>query len=743
MKTFVGVLLFCAFGFLYSGRSEGVVVLNEILADPPSGIFGDANRDGVRDASDDEFVELVNLGFEPISISGWTFSDSLTPRHTFSSSASVPARGFFVLFGGGEPFGFEMFETSSTGTLALNNTGDSLFLYNSDGVLVDFFVYGSEGNQNTSLTRFPDAKGPFTRHNSISDSLFSPSTTVEGQERLPQSEAIPEPSSLFLLGSGLLGYTLSRRLNRKHLPFLGCVMVILSFSGVGWCEEMIWEDVTRGIPENDFRTIALDPFERNHVYVGTSKSLYKTVNGGRHWKRILSLRGTLKAVNQIYAASPGNVWVVTENGLYYSSDYGEKWEKQFSGMGGGRKVLSIAMGRSGEKERIWIGTGEGFFYSDDTGRHWERVSSELSNETVSYLYLDTQEETLYAVTPRGVYRSSDFGKSWERIFVTSVTEEISNDTNGTDAEDVDETTASPEKVSSILTQNNPPKILLGTQNGIYQSEDAGKNWSRLSEVGLKNSEINHLFLHKNLLYAATQEGIFVYRETEKKWKEIPTGLTEGKIVYLSAFSGEETLWAVSQRGVLRMKRKRPERGEWERETLEMLSSFEGEPSIGEIQEVAIRYSETHPEKINAWRKAVSRKGWFPKVTTGIDIDIDRNVDIDRGGTGDTDFFIIGPDERAFNWDIDVTWDLGELIWNDDQTSIDVRSRLMVQLRDDILDEVTRLYFERRRLQIALLTQPPKTPEEHISQELRLQELTADIDALTGGYLSQVLRVRRK
>jgi hypothetical protein len=61
---------------------------------------------------------------------------------------------------------------------------------------------------------------------------------------------------------------------------------------------------------------------------------------------------------------------------------------------------------------------------------------------------------------------------------------------------------------------------------------------------------------------------------------------------------------------------------------------------------------------------------------------------------------------------------------------------MVQLRDDILDEVTKLYFERRRTQIELLTQPPKNEKSKIEKELRLQELTASIDALTGGYLSK-------
>ncbi|MFH1767939.1 MAG: hypothetical protein ABH858_02100, partial [Candidatus Omnitrophota bacterium] len=84
------------------------------------------------------------------------------------------------------------------------------------------------------------------------------------------------------------------------------------------------------------------------------------------------------------------------------------------------------------------------------------------------------------------------------------------------------------------------------------------------------------------------------------------------------------------------------------------------------------------------------------------------------------------------------WNMGELIWNDDQTSIDTRSKLMVELRDDIMNEVTRTYFERRRLQIEILTSPPRDLKVSLEKELRLQELTADIDALTGGYFSEQL-----
>ena len=65
---------------------------------------------------------------------------------------------------------------------------------------------------------------------------------------------------------------------------------------------------------------------------------------------------------------------------------------------------------------------------------------------------------------------------------------------------------------------------------------------------------------------------------------------------------------------------------------------------------------------------------------------------------------------------------------------------MVQLRDDIVDEVTRTYFERRRLQIALLTNPPPDQQASLDKELRLQELTGILDGLTGGYVSQHLHV---
>ena len=66
---------------------------------------------------------------------------------------------------------------------------------------------------------------------------------------------------------------------------------------------------------------------------------------------------------------------------------------------------------------------------------------------------------------------------------------------------------------------------------------------------------------------------------------------------------------------------------------------------------------------------------------------------------------------------------------------------MVQLRNDVVDEVTRLYFERRRLQVELLTRQPAEPQPALYKALRIQELTALIDGLTGGYFSQQTGIR--
>ena len=66
--------------------------ISEVLADPPSGLAGDANRDGRPDPYEDEFIELYNAGPAPISLAGWRLGDagSLSEYFRFPRKASLP-----------------------------------------------------------------------------------------------------------------------------------------------------------------------------------------------------------------------------------------------------------------------------------------------------------------------------------------------------------------------------------------------------------------------------------------------------------------------------------------------------------------------------------------------------------------------------------------------------------------------------------------------------------------------------
>jgi Lamin Tail Domain len=121
------------------------LVITEILADPPRGTAGDANRDGVRDPEDDEFVEIVNRGTTPVCLAGWTLGDAANPRrHTFPLGRPLGPGEVLVLFGGGVPtgrFGDALVQAAADG-LSLQATGDVLSLRDAEGVVVQQVSWG-------------------------------------------------------------------------------------------------------------------------------------------------------------------------------------------------------------------------------------------------------------------------------------------------------------------------------------------------------------------------------------------------------------------------------------------------------------------------------------------------------------------------------------------------------------------------------------------------------------------------
>ncbi len=185
----------------FTGSSLREIVINEILADPPVGLAGDANKDGVRSSSQDEFVELVNATTHDIDISGYRIrtsglSGTGTVRHVFATGTIFPAGAAIVVFGGANlatfnpndpAFGGAIVLTASTAGLSLVNSGGVVTLEDTTGTIVNLLAYGGssglDGQANQSLTRSPDVTGTFALHQSASASngrVFSPGTHVDG-----------------------------------------------------------------------------------------------------------------------------------------------------------------------------------------------------------------------------------------------------------------------------------------------------------------------------------------------------------------------------------------------------------------------------------------------------------------------------------------------------------------------------------------------------------------------------------
>ena len=166
------------------------IVLNEFLADPPSG--SDANKDGTASTTQDEFIEFVNTGNSNLDITGWTIEDAGGTVHTFPTTVLEPSQAVIIFSGGSatSDFGGAVAQIS-TGSFSLNNGGDTIILKNDSGSEIINYTYGSsEGSADQSYTRNPDLTGSFTAHSTADpgNSNFSPGTRLDGFAFIPWIE---------------------------------------------------------------------------------------------------------------------------------------------------------------------------------------------------------------------------------------------------------------------------------------------------------------------------------------------------------------------------------------------------------------------------------------------------------------------------------------------------------------------------------------------------------------------------
>ena len=170
---------------------------------------------------------------------------------------------------------------------------------------------------------------------------------------------------------------------------------------------------------------------------------------------------------------------------------------------------------------------------------------------------------------------------------------------------------------------------------------------------------------------------------------------------------------------------------------DVLGEFDHEPSIQRVQQMAMDYTHTHRDQVEKWLWASKNSAWLPELklryyyqdSFGQDFDYINGTDLDlQSGDVDTRW-------QAY---VEVRWRLDDLVMSSEQIRVISETQDVVKLRDKVLSEVTRIYFDRRRLQVDLLLNPTKDLEGQVENALRLMELTAELDAYTGGAFSSAV-----
>jgi len=512
-----------------------------------------------------------------------------------------------------------------------------------------------------------------------------------------------------------------------YLVVLVSVLLLIPLqviSGVGW------EDISRG--NTRLSCVLVNPQNYRVIYLGSQRGILKSEDAGASWRSVLPVWGRGKAVNLLLfdPQNKNSIYAATQNGLYFSDASGKNWQRIFQGRGSmERDCTSLAV----TAEAIYLGTRAGLFVSGDHGRLWQKESGEMGKSSV--LSIVNAANYVYAATTDGVFKTS--GKGWERVFAAEAGEEENADTNEEELGDYDNEEKSVPIVRYLAADsNNPQHLYLATSRGVYETSNAGRDWIALSDYGLSSEQVSFLSISaRSGLYAVSKNGIFRYGG--HRWEDLSFGVPAGEINFLG-FDSHDTIYAACDKGLFKANREYI--ADYRRGNIPE-NYLKDEPDIASVQRVAIKYAEVGPQKIARWRKQAAKRAWFPRLSANVGRNVTDLWHWESGSSTKSADDLLMKGNDTIEWDVGLSWDLGDIIWSEAQTAIDVRSRLTVQLRDDILDEVNKTYFERIRVKMELDNLSIEDRRKRCEKELRLRELTASLDGLTGGYFSQQVKTK--
>jgi photosystem II stability/assembly factor-like uncharacterized protein len=287
------------------------------------------------------------------------------------------------------------------------------------------------------------------------------------------------------------------------------------------------------------------------LYAATSDSgLFRSMTGGTSWTHI-DLVDPFQLVFA-FTRRADTLFASTVAGILLSTDRGSHWSDFNAGFPPTVASALVILG-----PYIFAGTGlDGVLFSSVNSASWTKANHLLGNLDVNAI--DTSGSRLFAGTGSGVFFSTNLGASWEAstsgMIASAVTSMIpagpylfAGTSGGGVYRSVDNGANWNEANSGLPwpyigsltagiygTLTGDTVLFAGTLagNGVFLSTDLGGNWVH---AGLTGESIHSLAVEGKLVFAGSDDGMFVSPDRGSTWTAIDSGLTAGFVQALDEF----------------------------------------------------------------------------------------------------------------------------------------------------------------------------------------------------------------
>jgi len=436
--------------------------------------------------------------------------------------------------------------------------------------------------------------------------------------------------------------------------------------------------------------------------VGDARGVALRGRDGR-WLRF----GLHGSVRDLAFAADGALWIAAEEGLLrFDGQRAEARDPAPGEAGGAAQRLAI------RGPLIAVATDGGVYWSRD-GRRFERVDGPFGDGPASGLAWEAKGSatTLWIAAERGLLRAS-----------------IPSD--GPASRVRAEPIELPAAVRPALdVQVDERGVAVLGPDGLAERETS-EEW-RLHRLALPPGAVPaRVLVAADAIWIATDRGLVAASGPAGPWRRAssPAGATP---VSDLARDGDHLL-AASQRGLLVGQLRPPG---------DPIALWPGaaacDPPIVQVHRAALASQGLGADRVARMWSGVRQRALLPVVT------LDGSLGRSGGHTRSWDqTYVSGGTRDLYDRDLDdshkrdisirLIWDLGAAVFSDDEIDISNEERHVIALRDDVLDEVNQLYFDRRRALEAAAAAPAGSPEA-ASARLRADELGAGLDGWTGGW----------